>query len=387
MSANELGPFEDPETRTAHAADDSSAEVALSAGVSGLDSAHHLVGGDGEEEFGEDTADETDRFRLDKDPITVVRGADGVYAREDESGTGTVDIPRGARGSATANDQPSLWRPVDRARPEGRGHLHVGPRGLVAGVAAVTLALTVTTGYEAYSSIRSAGLPPESSQSGPLRAALQPTAEALAEQAIAESGEQADGKPGVFHATQEGPGEVELVAGGDNYEAGASFDGEAAVVDVVLTGAGLDASDITAADAGDVSEVFVETTKGIPDSGGFAEDTQADISNPGTSQARDHNDLAYLGSEAGDEWSGTYGTNNDRTDNGYVGASSDPSDGLPGPGPNHDTPIFDDGYWGGGSPPLEFADGGNATQDQTAKDAAAQTKQLFGDALQEIEHN
>lgn len=56
MSANERISFEDPEASITRAADEPLPEIPLSAGVSGLDNGHRLVGAGGDETFGEDAA-------------------------------------------------------------------------------------------------------------------------------------------------------------------------------------------------------------------------------------------------------------------------------------------------------------------------------------------
>jgi hypothetical protein len=235
----------------------------------------------------------------------------------------------------------------------------------------------------------SLGAVPGSAESGPLRHILEPEAQSIAGKAIKLTAPAKDGGPAVFQARQAGPNEVVLTAGSDSFEAGTIFNGHAALVDVTLTGRGLDAAELTPANAADVSHVFIETTTGIPRSGGSAIDRQVDLSNPEASQARDRNDLIYAvgGDHEGQAWSGIYGVNNDTNSNGYVGYSTDPSAILTGPGPNHGLPEFDSGYWGGGSPPPLFADGGNASQAQTASDAAEQAAKAFQAALAELRSN
>lgn len=261
-------------------------------------------------------------------------------------------------------------------------------------IAAVGLAALLTLGYGVRAAAEgiahawdAAGAAPSSAQSGPLRDILQPEAVSLAGKAIKLSKPSKTGAPGVFQARQVSPSEVKLTAGSDSFEDGIIFTGRAALIDVILTGPGLDAAHLTPADAADVSEVFIETTAGIPHSGGSAIDRQVSIANPAASQARDANDLMYAGSHAGQAWSGIYGVNDDRNANGYVGYSSDPNVVLTGPGPNHGLPEFDSGYWGGGSPPQLYADGGNASQQQTARDVVHQADTAFQAALAEISHN
>lgn len=259
---------------------------------------------------------------------------------------------------------------------------------------AVGLAALLTVGYGVRAAAEgvahawdSMGAAPRSAQSGPLRDILEPEAVTLAGRAIKLSAPGKGGAPAIFQARQLGPNKVMLTAGGDSFEDGIIFTGRAALIDVTLTGTGLDAAHLTPADAKDVAEVFVETTVGIPHSGGSAIDRQVSLANPTVSQNRDANDLMYAGSHAGQEWSGIYGVNDDRNYNGYVGYGSDPNVVLTGPGPNHGLPEFDSGYWGGGSPPDLYADGGNASQLQTARDVVGQAETAFHDALAELRGN
>lgn len=179
---------------------------------------------------------------------------------------------------------------------------------------------------------------------------------------------------------------MRLTAGADDFQDGTTFSGQAAFVSVTLEGPGVEASDLRESDADDVSEVFVQETVGIPGSGGGAVDTQSLIDNPDASQARDRNDLLYAVSDShgGQAWSGVYGVDNDTNEDGYDGYSSDPNLTLTGPGPNNGTPMFDTGYWGGGSPPPLTANDGNASPVETAADVAHQTELEFEQALKEL---
>lgn len=101
MSSPELPPFEDPEARSTDTADEPAAEIALSGGVSGLDSGRCLIEDNGNETFGEDTADEADDDRAAESDGTNGR-ADKVetdpyqqqYEKEKERLERLVDVKR-----------------------------------------------------------------------------------------------------------------------------------------------------------------------------------------------------------------------------------------------------------------------------------------------------
>lgn len=312
-------------------------------------------------------------------------GRDGVFYVPDETGSGRDAPPqnrrgRGGNGSGSGGDGPQLWKsrdPGDR-RPHPSGRLIVA--GLV--TASVTgLAVSALGAVDSFEAVAHGYGTPHTSESGPLQHALQPEAEQLAERAIKLTLEHRDG----FHATQDGQNEVDVQAGSDSFQDGITFtQPKAGFIDVKLVAPGIDVSSLTEGDAADVQQVYAQETEGIPDSGASAIDTQLVLANPAASEQRDLNNLVEAGDHAGQEWSGIWGVDNDRTANGYVGYGSDPNAVLTGPGPNGGEPMFDSGYWGGGTPPQQYADNGNASQLQTAKDVAAKAHEVFSGALRDI---